>query len=58
MIFQILNEIGETVMYTENTKYIPNKQQIDIMAKAGYKFKMDNKIISKKKLEEFINDKE
>lgn len=50
--FEVINPDGETVFNTESKKCIPTKSQIESMAKAGYKFKLDGKSISKKKLED------
>ncbi len=41
-------------MNTEYMSCIPTVSQLDSMNKAGYKFKLDNKIVSVKKLKEFI----
>lgn len=52
MKFEVINPDGETVFNTESKKCIPTKSQIESMAKAGYKFKLDGKAISKKKLDD------
>lgn len=56
MKFEILDEKGKAVFNTNMIECIPVKNHIDMMSKSGYKFKIDNKIISKKKLEEFITE--
>ena len=56
MKFEILDEKGKAVFNTTMIECIPVKNHIDMMSKSGYKFKIDNKIISKKKLEEFITE--
>ena len=48
----ILN--GKTMMSTDYIECIPNENHIISMAKAGYKFKIDDKAITQKKIKEFI----
>ena len=54
MKFEIVNEKGVVVFNTEYNECIPTKQQIDDMSKAGYKFKIDGKNATKKKVLELI----
>lgn len=53
MRFEIFDEKDKVVFNTSMIECIPKKSQIDIMYKCGYRFKINNKTISKKKLEEF-----
>ena len=50
----ILN--GRTMMSTNYIECIPPEEHIVSMAKAGYKFKIDGKIVTQKKIKEFIKD--
>lgn len=46
-------------MVTTNIECIPTPEILISMERTGYKFKMDNKLISRKKIIEFItNNKE
>lgn len=54
MKFEIIDNKGKVVFNTTQVTCIPNKDNINSMHGAGYKFKIDNKSISKKKLIEFI----
>lgn len=56
MKFEVINDKRKTVMTTQSINCIPSKQQCEHMIKAGYKFKLDNNILSKKKLDEFLID--
>lgn len=55
MMFTVINKDGRTVMRTEFPSCIPDKEQIDSMIKAGYKFKNEGKVISKTQIEELRN---
>lgn len=61
MKFEVINDKNKVVMHTKYTSCMPNKDALNLMAKAGYKFKLDNKAITVKKLnerlKEFVNDK-
>ena len=54
MKFEVLNDKGKIVMTTTSVVCIPEKELIGQMINAGYKLRLNNKIISKKKLEEFL----
>jgi hypothetical protein len=54
MKFEVINDKGKTVYYTHKEKDIPNKEYLNSMSDAGYKFKIDGKVASKKKVEELI----
>lgn len=54
MKFDVFNNDGVVVMTTSHISCIPNKDIINKMVKAGYKFKLDNKPINKMKLQEII----
>lgn len=50
MKFEVINDKGQTVMATTSTSCIPNKDILESMSKAGYKFKVNGKVITKKQL--------
>lgn len=52
MKFEVVNDKNKTMYYTNEIKEIPSKEYLDSMSNAGYKFKIDGKIASKKKVEE------
>ena len=54
MEFKVLNENGICVMSTTHVSCIPDEEQLKDMAKFGYKFKLDGKAISVKKIKEFL----
>ena len=54
ILFEILNSFGKRVFFTEYKECIPPKQQIENMSKAGYKFKIDGKNATKKKVLELL----
>ena len=62
MKFEVVNNKNKTVMSTTSTSCIYDKDILNSMSKAGYKFKLDGKAISLKKLneklKEIINDKD
>ena len=51
MEFEVLNDRGQVLMTTSATVCIPNKTTIEFMIKAGYKFRIDGKLVSKKKID-------
>ena len=54
MKFEVINDKNKTVYYTYREKDIPQKEYLDSMVSAGYKFKIDGKVASKKKIEELM----
>ena len=52
MLLQVINDKGVPVMRTEHKSCIPDDSQLSSMAKVGYKFKIDGKIASIKKVKE------
>lgn len=52
MKFQVINDKGVGVMETHHASCIPDDAQLSSMTKAGYKFKIDDKIASIKKVKE------
>jgi len=56
MKFEVINDKGATVMRTETKSCIPDKDELTTMSKAGYKFRIDEKNITVKKLVNDIKD--
>lgn len=56
MKFEVINDKNKTVMTTTNLSCIPNKNILDSMLMAGYKFKLDGKLITIKKLNEKLKE--
>ena len=56
MRFEVINDKNKTVMSTVNLSCIPNKKILDSMLMAGYKFKLDGKLITAKKLNEILKE--
>lgn len=54
MRFEVINTTGKIVMNTEYYECIPNKTTLLSMEKAGYKFKLNKKMVNRKKLGEEI----
>ena len=55
MKFEVVDRNNRTVMNTSDLSCIPNKEQINSMSKAGYKFKIDGKAINKNKIQSIYN---
>ena len=53
MKFEVINDKNMSVMNTTSIYCIPDKEMLISMSKAGYRFRLDGKIITTKKL----NDK-
>lgn len=54
MKFEVVNDKGVTVMQTEMKSCVPNDDELFTMSKAGYKFKLDGKSVSIKKIKETL----
>ena len=54
MIFEVVDIQGKPVMTTQYPLHIPHNTILSSMEKNGYKFKIDGKIIPKKKIESFV----
>lgn len=55
MRFEIVNDKDSVVMSTNYRSCIPNSDQLSSMVKVGFKFRVDGKIMSKKRVEEMRN---
>lgn len=56
MKFEVINDKNKTVMLTEYISCIPNNSALTSMFDAGYRFKIDGKIIPIKKLKEKLKE--
>ena len=56
MLFEIYTEKGRRLFYTSSEECIPDKDILNSMSKAGYKFKLNGKQISLKNLEKQIRE--
>lgn len=56
MLFEIYSEKGRRLFYTTSEECLPPKEQINSMSKAGYKFKLDNKTVTIKKIKEQLKE--
>ncbi len=54
MKYEVFDSKNKRVFITKEMECIHTKSEIDSMNKAGYKFKINNKSITKTKLLEFI----
>lgn len=54
MLFQAINDKGVSVFRTEYVSCIPVESQLTSMQKAGYKFRIDGKAVSIKKIKEIL----
>ena len=54
MKFEVINPFGKVVSNTEYEERVPDKEQIDSMLKAGYKFKLNGKSLNRKELNNFL----
>ena len=56
MRFEVINSESTTLMQTTTWLCIPDKPMLTSMAKAGYRFKLDGRIITPKKLDEKMKE--
>ena len=56
MYFEVINDKNKTIMNTEILSCIPDKNTLDSISKAGYRFRLDGKIITVKKLKEQLKE--
>ena len=54
MIFQVLSDKGKVMMRTEHFSCLPKDSELASLSKAGYKFKIDGKQCSLKRVKEYI----
>ena len=56
MKFEVVNDKNKVVMNTTSADCVPSKDTLTLMSKAGYKFKLDGKVITIKKLNERLKE--
>ena len=56
MKFEVINDKNKTVMHTFDTSCIPDKDTLKSMSAKGYKFKLDGRTITVKKLNEQLKE--
>lgn len=56
MKFEVVNDKNKTIMSTTSASCIYNKDILNSMSKVGYKFKLDGKLITVKKLDEKLKE--
>lgn len=56
MKFEVVNDKNKTVMSTMSPSCVPDKEELNSISKAGYKFKLDGKAITIKKLNEQLKE--
>lgn len=54
MKFQIFGKDNKCKLVAESKACIPNMQELKLMSKVGYKFKLDGKVVSLAKLKEIL----
>lgn len=58
MKFEVIDAKGKIMFQTSNKKYMYSQSEINSMDKAGYRFKVNGKIVSKNKVIETVNKAE
>ena len=56
MKFEVINSNSTTLMQTETWLCIPDEDTLKSMSNAGYKFKLDGKTITTKKIKEKLEE--
>ena len=56
MNFEVVNDKNKTVMRTSSPSCVPDKDMLNLISKAGYKFKIDGKVISCKNIVEKMKE--
>ena len=56
MKFEVINDKNMIVMNTASIYCIPDKEMLISMSKAGYRFRLDGKIITAKKLNDKLKE--
>ena len=54
MKFEVINDKNQTIMQTSSANCIPDRSMLNLMSKSGYKFRIDGKIATVKKVIETI----
>lgn len=56
MKFEVIDDKNKTIYYTYKIKDIPPNEDLTSINNAGYKFKIDGRIASRKKIEELKSE--
>ena len=56
MNFEVINDKNKVVMHTSDMTCIPDKDVLSLMTKAGYKFRLNGKATTIKKLNEQLKE--
>lgn len=56
MTFEVINDKDNIMMCTHDISYIPALDILKIMREGNFRFRLDGKIISYKKLEKFLKE--
>lgn len=54
MKFEVINNNGQVVMWTDSIECIPTPDELDSMTSAGYHYKIDGKVVAKNKIHEAV----
>lgn len=54
MKFEVINSNGQVVMQTESIECVPTPDELDAISSAGYRYKVDGKIVAKSKVLEAV----
>ena len=57
MKFDVINKDGQVVMTTDSIECVPTPDELDAMSSAGYRYKVDGKIVAKSKVLEAVGNK-
>lgn len=55
MLFEIFNDKGHRVFFTNSENCLPEKNNLEAMLKNGYKFKCDDKTLTRKAINELYS---
>lgn len=53
-LFQVINQAGKVVMYTDHQECLPDEVQLTELASAGYKFRLNGKVVSSTKMKDYL----
>lgn len=54
MRYEVIDTSGQVVFWTEHIECVPSSDQLDAMTSAGYRHKVDGKIVAKSKVIEAV----
>ena len=56
MNFEVLNDKNKVVMHTDFLSCVPKVDILTLISRAGYKFRLDGKAVSLKKLKDYLKE--